>query len=72
VLRYLVEQQPEGVVAVGCDRELLDGREAMEEMEWQCGGIRATGVPLLEDGCVDTVVDLEAARSVILEYDSTD
>jgi geranylgeranyl diphosphate synthase type II len=71
VLRYLVEQQPEGVVAIGCDRELEDGREAMEGMKWQCGRLHATGVPLLENGCVDTVVDLEAARSVILEYDPT-
>jgi len=71
VLRYLVRQQPEGVVAIACDKELEEGKEAVEGMEWQCGRLHATGVPLLEDGCVDTVVDVEAARSVILEYNAT-
>jgi geranylgeranyl diphosphate synthase type II len=65
-VRFLVENQPAGVVAVACHKELEEGLEAVNEIEWENGRPSVATVPLLQDGCVDTVVDVAAAREVIL------
>jgi hypothetical protein len=65
-VRFLIEHQPAGVVAVACYKELAEGLEAVEEIEWQNGRPRVATVPLLLDGCVDTEVDVTVARQLIL------
>ncbi len=57
-LRYLEEKKPRLVVAVACQKELLEGEEAVRRL----GQVPLVlSLPLLRDGCVDTVVDLTAA-----------
>ncbi len=64
-VRFLAEQQPAGVVAVACDKELEEGLEAVAEIKWENEPPPVAVVPLLRDGCVDTEVDVEMARAVI-------
>ena len=63
--RFLAEHQPAGVVAVACQQELEEGIEAIESMDWDNGYPAVAVVPLLKDGCVDTEVDVDLARSII-------
>jgi len=65
-VRYLIEHQPAGVVAIACDKELEEGLDAIHELEWSSGRPEVVVVPLLKDGCVDTQVDVELARETIL------
>ncbi len=65
-VRFLVERQPAGVIAVACDKELEEGLEAIEEIEWSNGRPTVVTIPLLRDGCVDTEVDVAAAQRAIL------
>ncbi|HEY74121.1 MAG TPA: DUF116 domain-containing protein [Thermoflexia bacterium] len=64
-VRFLAEHQPAGVVAVACQQELEEGVEAIDKMEWEHDHPLISVVPLLRDGCVDTEVDVEAARAII-------
>jgi hypothetical protein len=64
-VRFLDEHQPAGVVAIACDQELEEGVDAINSMEWENGRPVVALVPLLENGCVDTKVDIEVARAVI-------
>jgi hypothetical protein len=65
-VRFLAEHQPAGVVAIACDKELEDGLEAIAQMEWASGHPAVATVPLSQDGCVDTRVDLSVAWEVIV------
>jgi len=65
-VRFLAEHQPAGVVAIACHKELEEGLEAIDQMEWPNGRPAAAVVPLLRDGCVDTEVDVATARAIIL------
>jgi hypothetical protein len=65
-VRFLDEQQPVGVVAIACHKELEEGLEAIDQMEWTNGRPAVAVVPLLRDGCVDTEVDVAVARAIIL------
>lgn len=65
-VRFLIENQPAAVVAVACHKELAEGLEAVDEIEWQNGRPTVASVPLLLDGCVDTEVDVTIAREIIL------
>ena len=65
-VRFLAKHQPEGVVAIACDMELEEGLEAIDNMEWPETKPAVAVLPLLEDGCVDTVVDIDAARKLVL------
>ena len=64
-VRFLATRQPTSVVAVACDKELEEGLEAIDQMEWESGRPSVAVVPLLQDGCVDTEVDIVLARTVI-------
>jgi hypothetical protein len=64
-IRFLVERQPAAVIAIACEKELEEGLEAVAQAEWEGQQPVVVTFPLLEDGCVDTVVDVEAAREVI-------
>jgi len=62
-LRFIREQEPRAVVAIACHKELAEGAEAVGELGGPAPFVAT--LPLLEDGCVDTEVDLEAALALI-------
>jgi hypothetical protein len=64
-VRFLEEYQPKGVIAIACDKELEEGLEAIAQMAWQDGQPTVLTFPLSQDGCVDTVVDVETALEII-------
>ena len=65
-LRFIKENNPLGIVAVACDRELSEGVEGVKEMAKNEQAIPAIViVPLTSDGCVDTEVDEGMAISAI-------
>lgn len=65
-VRFLAEHQPAGVIAIACDKELEEGLEAIAQMEWESDQPIVVTFPLSQDGCVDTEVDVEMAREIIL------
>jgi hypothetical protein len=65
-IRFLAEHQPAGVIAIACDKELEEGVEAIAQMDWDDGRPAVLTFPLSQDGCVDTKVDVETAREIIL------
>ena len=65
-VRFLTEHKPNGVVAIACHKELEEGLEAIDQLEWTNGKPAMAMVTLLQDGCVDTKVDVAAARAIIL------
>ena len=65
-IRFLEHRQPSGVVAIACDKELEEGLEAIDQMDWESAKPAVVTVPLSEDGCVDTEVDFAEAQAVIL------
>lgn len=65
-IRFLAEHQPAGVIAVACDKELEEGLDAIANMDWNTGHPAVVTVPLSQDGCVDTEVDVAMACSVIV------
>ena len=65
-VRFLAEYQPAGVVAIACDKELEEGLEAIAQMDWEGDQPIVVTFPLSQDGCVDTRVDVETAREIIL------
>jgi hypothetical protein len=64
-IRFLLQHQPAAVIAIACDKELEEGIEAVAQTEWEGEQPIVVTFPLSEDGCVDTVVDVEAARGII-------
>jgi hypothetical protein len=67
-VRFLAERQPAGVVAIACDKELQEGLEAIAEMEWESSRPVVVTFPLSQDGCVDTVVDVQTAKEIIASH----
>jgi hypothetical protein len=63
-LRFVQEKKPRAVVAVACQKELLEGKEAVEKLS---DPPVVEVLPLLRDGCVDTAVDLSAALGLLRE-----
>lgn len=71
-LKFIKKNNPEGIVAIACMKELEEGVCAVEEIVETKKGDASTGnapviiaVPLLRDGCVDTEVDEEEAKKII-------
>ena len=64
-VRFLVEHQPRGVVAVACPQELREGIEAIDKIQWDVVKPAVSVIPLTKDGCVDTEVDVALARTII-------
>ena len=66
-VRFVAEQDPRGIVAVACHKELVEGVEAVESMA-RSGDKEApviATIPLSKDGCVDTEVNEELALEAI-------
>lgn len=65
-LKYVEENKPRGIVAVACQKELMDGIHGVSELD---GDTQPTlpivVIPLSKDGCVDTEVDLKLALEKI-------
>jgi hypothetical protein len=68
-LKFIKKTRPQGIVAIACMKELEEGVCAVNEFV-EAG--RQDGeppvivsVPLLKDGCVDTVVDEDEAKRAI-------
>ncbi len=71
-LKFIKKNNPEGIVAIACMKELEEGVCAVKEIVETKKGDASTGngpvivaVPLLRDGCVDTEVDEEEAKKII-------
>lgn len=68
-IKFVMENNPEGIVAIACMKELEEGVCAVKDLV----EIKKTvenppvivSVPLLKDGCVDTEVDEEEAKRII-------
>lgn len=69
-IRFIIENQPKGIVAIACRKELEEGIEAINEITKKNklnGNMPAIAVvPLIKDGCVDTIVDLEEAKRIVM------
>ncbi|XRO76075.1 DUF116 domain-containing protein [Methanocaldococcus sp. 28A] len=52
--RILKEVRPEGVFGVACNRDLFYGMNSLSRK-----GIPSQGQPLLRDGCINTLVDVD-------------
>lgn len=67
VLRFVKRTDPKGIVAVACEKELELGVRGVEELvasgEFQMPAIAV--VLLIEDGCVDTEVDIVRAIEIL-------
>lgn len=65
-VKFVAEQNPRGIVAVACKRELSEGVDAV--LGLAAGGQEPPAilvVPLTSDGCVDTEVDEAQAMAAI-------
>jgi len=65
-IRFVKENNPAGIVAIACDKELAEGVEGVREIvkdEQEMPAI--VNIPLLTDGCVDTEVDEEQVMKTI-------
>ena len=60
--RFVAEREPAGVVAIACHKELAEGRDAVEKMGYSGEMSASAVVPLARDGCVDTDIDVVAAK----------
>jgi hypothetical protein len=64
----VAENEPAGIVAVACQKELEEGYDAVSRMTY-AGELPASAIiPLTRDGCVDTEVDVAAAMAAILNF----
>jgi hypothetical protein len=70
--RFVAEHEPDGIVAVACQKELEEGYEAVSRMEYSGDMPASAVIPLSRDGCVDTQVDVVAARAAILSFTGDD
>lgn len=68
-LKFIKENNPEGIVAIACMKELEEGvcavKEFVETKKGRGYPPVIVSVPLLRDGCVDTEVDEKEAKRVI-------
>jgi hypothetical protein len=64
-VKYITEMRPAAIIAVACDKELEEGVKAVKTLAEDDDIPLIVIVPLLKDGCVDTVVDTDEALEVI-------
>ena len=71
-LKFIKNNDPEGIIAIACIKELEEGVCAVKELvetkkadASNGNGPAIIAVPLLRDGCVDTEVDEEEAERII-------
>jgi hypothetical protein len=66
-IRFVVERKPRGIVAIACRKELREGLAAVRKLvrEKVLADTAVLTVPLAQDGCVDTTVDMDTALAAI-------
>jgi hypothetical protein len=65
-LNYIREMKPKAIVAVACQKELLEGIDAVKELSGNGDSDPpVVVVPLLRDGCIDTEVDEKKALEML-------
>jgi squalene-hopene/tetraprenyl-beta-curcumene cyclase len=64
-VNFVKEKHPEAIVAVACEKELEEGVQGVGELADQEIKPFIMIIPLLKDGCVNTVVDMDKALQVI-------
>ena len=64
-VKYVQGKRPKAVVAIACDKELEEGVEGVKGLEKEGLDPVMIIIPLIKDGCVDTVVDVQKAKRVI-------
>jgi geranylgeranyl diphosphate synthase type II len=64
-VRQVAETNPQAIIAVACDRELQEGVQAVQSLEWDGPPPPIIQIPLLVDGCVETELDIAYALEVI-------
>jgi geranylgeranyl diphosphate synthase type II len=64
-VRRVAETHPEAIVAVACAKELAEGVAAVQALGWNGSTPPIVQIPLLQDGCVNTEVDVAAAIALI-------
>jgi len=62
-IRFVRETEPKAILAVACHKELLEGKEAVEELP--APHPLVLPLPLLRDGCVDTEVNVDEALRLL-------
>jgi hypothetical protein len=64
---FVKELKPQGIVAIACRKELDEGLAAVRQLSRETGlpAPPVVTVPLLTDGCVDTVADMQQALQAI-------
>ena len=63
-VRAVARMCPQAIIAVACDKELAEGVEAVAALPLEATP-PIVQIPLLRDGCVDTLVDVERALALI-------
>ena len=64
-VNFVVEKHPRAVVAIACRKEIKERLREAKKLSAQDVKPLVVIIPLLKDGCVDTVVDTEAALEII-------
>ena len=64
-LKYVREKRPRAIVAVACSKELEEGVQGVRQLAAEALAPLIVIVPLIKDGCIDTQVDDDGARSII-------
>jgi len=63
-IKYVKTKQPNAVLAVACDKELMEGVQAIKGLDSKTSPTIVI-IPLIKDGCIDTTVDQEEALKII-------
>jgi hypothetical protein len=64
-LKYVEKSRPRAVVAVACEKELLEGVEGVKALAKVGLTPLTVIIPLVKDGCVNTEVNVEKALEII-------
>jgi hypothetical protein len=64
-VKRVAEIKPGLIVAVACDKELEEGVAAVKALDLDRVAPPIVQIPLLQDGCVDTLVDVDAVIALL-------
>src|SRR5450759_3362901 len=64
-VNFVKEYRPKAVVAIACSKELEEGVQGVSSLAAENIKPIMVIVPLIKDGCIDTVVDDEKAMEII-------
>jgi hypothetical protein len=64
-LKYVEKSRPQAVVAVACEKELMEGVEGVKALAKVDLTPLTVIIPLVKDGCVNTEVNVQKALEII-------